>query len=124
MITVEVDPDSNVAILQPQGTITESDLENVRGIVDPHIDRTGRLDGVIVQARRFPDSESFRNLSAHMRFSHDQQEKVARVAVVSDSAVGNVKESLSENFTHADIQTFPFQDFEKAKRWVKSPGRH
>lgn len=124
MITVEVDPDSNVAILQPQGSITENDFETVRKIVDPYIDKTGRLDGVIVQARRFPDSEALRNLSSHMRFTHDQQERVSRVAVVSDSAMGNVKETLSENFTHADIQTFPFQDFEKAKRWVRQSKKH
>ncbi|MCW8194026.1 STAS/SEC14 domain-containing protein [Proteobacteria bacterium 005FR1] len=124
MITVEVDPSTNVAILKPQGMLNESDFETIKGIVDPFIDEKGRLDGVILQARRFPGWESFQRLSDHLRFSQDQQEKVTRVAVVSDSALPRVKQVLGEHFTHAEVETFAFQDYEKARRWVSEPSRH
>jgi hypothetical protein len=124
MITVEVDPSTNVAILKPQGLLNENDFETVKGIVDPYIDEKGRLDGVIVQARKFPGWESFKELSDHLRFSQDQHEKVSRVAVVSDSALPKVKQVLGEHFTQADIETFAFQDYEKARRWVSEPARH
>jgi hypothetical protein len=123
MIAVEVDSNAHVAILKPRDSLTEDDFETVKGILDPYIDQTGRLDGVIVQARKFPAQESFKELTSHLRFSHDQHEKIPRIAVVSDSAFPNVKKTLSEHFSKADIQTFAFQDFEKAKRWVTQPQR-
>lgn len=118
MITVEVDPDTNTAILKPEGRLTQSDFETVRGVVDPYVDQTGKLDGVIVYARKFPGRESFKDLSSQLRFSQDQHEKVPRVALVSDTALPGVEEALGEHFSGAQIKTFAFQDLDQAKRWI------
>lgn len=124
MITVEVDPDTSIAILKPQGLLTSSDFETVKGIIDPYIDEAGRLNGLIVHARKFPGWESFKDLSSHLKFSRDQHEHVPRVAVVSDSALNRVRQTLSEHFPRAEIRIFAFQDLEKAKRWIAQAKIH
>lgn len=118
MLSVNVDEKNLIAILEPTGRLTESDFQLVAKAVDPLIDKFGRLNGIIIHTKSFPGWESFAALCTHLRFVKNHHEKVSRIALVTDSMVGNFAELIASHFVKAEIQLFPYHDYEQANKWV------
>lgn len=62
----------------------------------------------------------FAGFTAHIRFVRNHQQKIERVALVTDSPIARVAEALAKHFTVAEIKHFPFADYEKALSWLKT----
>jgi hypothetical protein len=48
----------------------------------------------------------------------DHQKHIKKIALVTDSALGNVAEHLASHFVSAEIRHFPAGELETAKQWV------
>ena len=70
--------------------------------------------GMLIHAEAFPGWENFAGLAAHIRFVRNHHQKIERVALVTDSPVARVAEAVAEHFIAAEIEHFPFADYEKA----------
>ena len=118
MLSVKFDEKNLVAVLQPEGPLSESDFQSAAKAIDPAIEKSGRLNGIIIYAKSFPGWDSFSALVSHLRFVKDHHKKVSRVAFVTDSPVGKFAEPIASHFVKAEIRLFPYQDFEQASEWV------
>ena len=118
MLSVRIDEVHLIAIFEPKGPLTENDFKSAAKAVDPLIEKSGRLNGIIIHTKSFPGWESFAALSSHLRFVKDHHKKVSRIAVVTDSKVGNIAEAIASHFVKAEIQVFPYHEFENANKWV------
>ena len=118
MIEHSLDAASSVLHIRPKSALEKGDFEQLAKTVDPHIEKTGALAGIIVEAPRFPGWDSFAALAAHLRFVRDHHRKVNKIALVTDSALGDVAERLASHFVAAEIRHFPAGQLEAAKRWV------
>ena len=86
--------------------------------VDPHIRETGDLAGLVIDAPTFPGWESLGAMAAHFRFVRDHQKHIKKIALVTDSALGNVAEHLASHFVSAEIRHFSAGEIEAAKQWI------
>ena len=86
--------------------------------VDPCIEKTRGLQGVVIGAPAFPGWENPVAMTAHFRFVHDHQKQIAKIALVTESAMGNVVEHLASHFLSAQIKHFPAGEIEVAKNWI------
>ena len=75
--------------------------------VDPHIEATGGLAGLIIHAPAFPGWKSFGAMVNQFRFVRDHHKRIKRIAVVTDSHLGDVAEHLTSHFVSAEIKHFP-----------------
>jgi hypothetical protein len=98
--------------------LAEGDFVTLARAVDPHIEATGGLAGLIIETPTFPGWEGLGALVAHFRFVRDHHKHVRKVALVTDSALGNVAERLASHFVSAEIRHFPSGGIEAAKQWV------
>jgi hypothetical protein len=58
----------------------------------------------------------------HIDFVRNHHRKISKVAIVTDSKIADVAESLGKHFIKASIKHFPFDEFESAKKWMlKTP---
>jgi hypothetical protein len=55
---------------------------------------------------------------SHFQFVRDHQRHVKKVAVVTDSPLGDVAEHLASHFVSAEIKHFPGGETEAAKQWI------
>lgn len=112
--------DRTVAILhvQPKGALEQADFEALAREVDPFISESGNLAGLIVEVAEFPGWSSFASLIAHFRFVRDHHRQIHRVAVVTDSPLGNLAEHVASHFVAAEIRPFPAGQVEAARRWI------
>lgn len=120
MLSAKIDEINGIAILEPDGPLSKNDFQLAGTIIDPFIEKAGRLNGLIIHTKSFPGWDSFAALFSHFTFVKDHHKKVSCVAFVTDSALSNLAETVGSHFVNAKIKAFPFQEFEKAKSWIIS----
>ena len=118
MLSVHVDVNSGVAILEPQGALSKDDFVRAAKAIDPQIEKSGRLNGIVVRIREFPGWDSFGALASHLKFVRGHHRKIARVALCTDSALGLVAPKIGRHFVKAEIKAFKSAEFEAAKAWA------
>ncbi|MEE8328923.1 MAG: STAS/SEC14 domain-containing protein, partial [Thermodesulfovibrionia bacterium] len=109
MLSVEIDEINGIAILEPDGRLSKSDFETAAKQIDPFIERTGKLNGLIIHTKSFPGWDSFAALVSHFKFVKEHHKKITRVALSTDSVVGTFAESVASHFVNAQIKLFSFQ---------------
>jgi hypothetical protein len=118
MIECSLDAGQSIVYVRPKSALEEDDFVKLARVVDPHIEATGGLAGLIIELAAFPGWESLGAMAAHFRFVRDHHRRVRKVAVVTDSTLGNVAEHLASHFVAAEIKRFPAGETEAARQWI------
>ena len=63
----------------------QNDFTELTKAVDPQIEATGDLAGLIIDAPEFPGWDSFGTMVTHFRFVRDHHKRVKKVAIVTKS---------------------------------------
>lgn len=118
MIDYTLDRAKSILYVRPTAAFQQEDFVELAKVADPHIEKAGNLAGLVIDAPRFPWWDSLGAMAAHFRFVRDHHKHIRKVALVSDSAIGNVAEHLASHFVAAQIKHFPSRELEAAKAWV------
>jgi hypothetical protein len=119
VIDYRLDRESSIVHARLSGPLAADDFARLASAVDPHIEATGGLAGLVLETERFPGWEGLGALVSHVRFVRSHHEHIGKVAVVSDSALGEVAERLASHFVSAEIKHFPAGQAEAARRWIR-----
>jgi len=111
---------AGILVLKPHGPLRKEDFDSVSAAVDAFLSDHDRLHGVMIQTRGFPGWENFGGFTAHLHFVREHHRKVDRVAIVTDSPVAGIAESVGRHFTSAAVMHFPFVDDAKAMGWLEA----
>ena len=122
MIEHTLDPEHSILYLRPKSALEQDDFVQLAKVVDPFIEKTGGLAGLIIQVTTFPGWESLGAMAAHLRFVRDHHKRIKKIALVTDSALGNVAEHMMSHFVSAEIRHFSAGELEAAKQWILNPG--
>lgn len=120
MLTVKLDETEGIAILEPDAKLSKEDFISAAKIIDPYIEKSGKLNGIIIHVKSFPGWESFSALITHLTFVKEHHKKVSRVAFATDSPLGGFAEHIANHFVNAEIRNFSFSQLEESKRWILS----
>jgi len=117
---IEHDLDKNNAVLhvRPKGALRKEDFDQLAQAVDPFIAEQGAFTGLIIETSGFPGWENFWAMLRHSRFVRDHHRKIKRVALVTDSPVGELAEHLASHFVAAEVRHFRAKEGEAAKAWI------
>jgi len=118
MIEHHLDAAQAVLYVHPRSSLEKDDLVQLAKTVDPYIEKTGALAGLIIDAPSFPGWDSLAAMAAHFRFVRDYHKHIKKIALVTDAALGSVAEALASHFVSAQIRHFPAAELEAAKRWI------
>jgi hypothetical protein len=122
MLIVELDEATGMAILKPDGALSKKDFIYASSVIDPYIEKAGKLNGLIISTRKFPGWESFGSLIKHFKFIKEHHKKLSHVAIVTDSVLGGVAEKIVTHFVSAEIKHFAFDELNKAQSWILNAG--
>ena len=118
MIEHTLDTTNAILHIQPKSSLEKADFEQLAKAVDPFISGTGDLAGLIIETPAFPGWASFGAFAAHMRFVRDHHKHIKKIALVTDSSIGNLAEHLVSHFVSAEIKQFPASAVEAARQWI------
>ena len=76
MIEYDLDTEHSIVHVRPKSAIEQDDFTKLANAVDPLIEATGDLAGLIIEASGFPGWESFGALVNHFRFVRDHHKHV------------------------------------------------
>ncbi len=113
MIDHSFDAAQSILHLRPKSALTKEDFAQIARTVDPHIEKTGALAGIIIEISAFPGWDSLGAMAAHIRFVR---------AVVTDAKLGSVAEKLASHFVAATIKHFPAGQADAARQWIAGGG--
>ena len=120
MVEHHLDTEHSILYVRPKSALTQDDFAQLAREVDPYIEATGGLAGLIIETPTFLGWDSLGAIAAHFRFVHDHHKRVKRIALVTDAAVASVAERLASHFVAAKIKHFPAGEIEAAKQWIMS----
>lgn len=118
MLKVNLDRSTGVATLEPIGELTANDFSAAAETIDPYINETGELKGIVISTRSFPGWHSFSALIAHLKFVREHHKKITRIAFVTDSPIGKFAEQVANHFVGAEIKHFEFCDLDASTKWI------
>jgi SpoIIAA-like len=120
MIEHSLDTAHSILLVRPTSALQQDDFVQLARTVDPFIERTGDLAGLVIETRSFPGWDSLGAMAAHFRFVRDHHKHIKKVAVVTDAPLGTVAEKLASHFVSAKIRHFGAGETEAARRWIMS----
>ena len=118
MLNINLDEKNGIAIFKPDEKLTASDFKSAVNIIDPYINKSGKLNGLIIATKAFPGWESFAALLSHLSFVKNHHKKISFIAFVTDSPVGNFAERIADHFVSAQIKSFKYSELQVAKAWI------
>ena len=120
MIKFELLTKDGVLIVTPEGPLAASDFSELAAVADPYIEKHGKLNGLMIFTESFPGWEDFEALLSHVRFVKNHHRNLAKVALVTNSKIASIAETMAKHFISAEIKHFDFDNKEKALTWLKS----
>lgn len=118
MLKHELRADEGILILRPEGALAAADFSSLASRVDPYIEAHGELKGLMICSKSFPGWENIDGAISHFTFVRDHQNKIAKVAVVSDSDVLALLPRLVSHFVSAEVKHFKGDEEAKAFAWM------
>ncbi len=120
MIEHNLDTAHSILHVRLKSALEKDDFVQLAKTVDPYIEATGDLAGLIIETTGFPGWESLAAMASHFRFVRDHHKHIRKIALVTDSAFGNVAEHMAPHFISAEIRHFSAAELEAAKQWLMS----
>ncbi len=118
MIDYDLDKATSILRVRPEAPLDKADFADLAKVVDPEIEAGGALAGLIIDASHFRGWDSFGALVTHIRFVRDHHKHVKKIAVVTDSHLGDLAEHLASHFIAAEVRLFPGGQIDQARHWI------
>ncbi len=118
MIDCQWDKDHSILHVHPESALEKSDFAELAKVVDPEVEAGGSLAGLIVEAKHFPGWDSFGALASHIRFVREHHKHVKKIAIVTDSHIGDLAQHLGSHFVAADVRHFAGGETGQAEDWI------
>ena len=119
MIRHHIMDTEGILVIEPVSALSAEDFRDLASSVDTYLAEHQTLHGMLIHAQQFPGWESFAGLAAHLKFVREHHKKIERIAIVTDSPLGEVAPALAKHFISAQIRRFAYSEFEEALAWLK-----
>lgn len=117
-LSFELMNQKGILILEPRGELEAVDFERLSAEVDPHIEKTGGLNGLMIVSQHFPGWDDFAALSSHVRFIREHRSKIRRIAIVTADRLISALPRMASRFVDAEVRAFPMNGRDEALLWV------
>ncbi|MCB1728816.1 MAG: STAS/SEC14 domain-containing protein [Gammaproteobacteria bacterium] len=118
MIEAKLDADVGVLHVRPVAALAQTDFRELAALADPFIEERGSLPGLLLEIGRFPGWEDIAAFVEHFRFVRDHHKHIARVAVVTDQALGELAEKVASHFVAAQVRHYASGQLAQARAWA------
>ena len=120
MISYKLDEIAGILTVRPEEKLEAQDFRTLSETVDPFIEEKGELTGLIIETEKFPGWKEFGGMIEHMKFVRDHHREIGRIALVTDSKIADMAQSLGKHFIKATVKHFPYKEIESARHWVSA----
>jgi hypothetical protein len=118
MITAELDRENGILHVRPTAALEEADFGRLAALADPYIEQHGELPGLLLEVEHFPGWKNLAGMITHFRFVRDHHRRIRKVAIVTDTPLGDLAEKVMGHFVAATVRHFAAGQKPEARRWI------
>ena len=118
MLSLDLNKESGIAIIKPEGPLQESDFKRIANKIDPYIEEKGRLTGLVIYTESFPGWNDVGALIAHLKFINEHHNNIKKVAAVTDAQFMSIMPKVFDHFVNAEVKHFNYDDIDDAILWI------
>jgi len=108
-----------VLVLKPKGALEKEDFLKLTALVDRYLLNHKQLHSVVIHSKDFPGWTNFSALISHLRFVHQHQERIEKIALVTDTVLADAAKVFLEHFIKAELKHFAYSDYSDALTWAQ-----
>ena len=112
--------DEGILLVSPREPFESADFQELAHEVDPFIAERGKLQGLMVIAKKFPGWRNFAGMKSHLKFVRDHRKQVKKVAAVTDSALLGMVPRVLAPFLGPKVRRFHESERESALAWLRT----
>lgn len=110
--------DKGVLVLEPRDELEAGDFARVAAEIDPYIEESGELSGLVVIAEEFPGWDDFAALTSHFKFVREHHKNIRRVALVTTDQFLSAIPRFASRFVNAEVKRYPMEGRDAALIWA------
>ena len=124
-IICSLDDDSGILTVEPasDSALSEDDFEAIGKVIKKYLEDHDKLPGIMIRTRRFPGWQSLGALFAHLKFVSRINDRIGRIALVTNSAMGSFADHIFDPLMRAKIRQFDFDQNDEALAWLKEDSK-
>ena len=107
MIEYNLDTEHSILHVQPKSAIEKDDFVKLAKAVDPHIEATGGLAGLIIETPSFPGWKSFGAMVNQFRFVRDHHKRIKENRSRNGLPPGRCRRAFNVTLCVSGDQAFP-----------------
>lgn len=119
-LNIELDEKNRILILEPTQALLSSDFVHLQKIIDPYLSQGNTLKGVMIKTKNFPGWDSLSAIKEHVIFVKEHEEKIEKLAFVTDSSFIDVAKTIASAFVHPQMKEFDYDKADDALKWLLS----
>src|SRR5262245_11836669 len=111
MLQIELLQNQGVVIITPDRRLTESDFSRLsHPLDDPPQASSAKMSKLMICAKSFPGWEGVGAFCSHVRFVTGHQQRIERVAIVTDSGFLKFLPRIARYVVSPEIRQFAFSE--------------
>lgn len=122
MLSYKIEEEEGILLIELAGPIAQKALDALTRDVDSYLKRKGTIRGLIIHTRTFPRWQDLGAFFTDMRFVLAHEQKIRRVASVTDSPLLMAVHGMVRHIFSPEIRHFPYGDLEAARKWIRETG--
>ncbi len=99
--------------------LSDSELSDFHTAIENFIKNHGEAPNLMIESKDLPHFPSFDAFREHVKFVHEKSKVIQKVAIVTDSMLGDFVPQLVNVMTKADVKHFKMADEDKALAWLE-----
>ena len=120
MLKYKLNRAESILIIMPDGPLESADFEKLIQEVDPYIKEKGKLKGLMIYAKSFPERDNFAAFLSHIKFVKNHHQKIKKIAAVTDGTFLSIMPQVANHFVKAEIKHFDYDDKDAALNWLRA----
>ena len=120
MLKHELLQDESILVVTPVAPLRAEDFEALSRQVDPYIEATSGLKGLMIHTESFPGWDNLAAFLSHVKFVKNHHQQIKKVAAVTDSSFLSIMPHVASHFVQAEIRHFALKDKDAAMAWLKA----
>jgi tRNA U38,U39,U40 pseudouridine synthase TruA len=111
--------DEDILIVTPEAPLETNDFKLLDKEINPRIEASGKLKGLLLDVNPFPGWENFSAFLSHAQFIKNHHKKIRKIALVTDSDILSFLPQIAKHFVQTEIRHFNSAQSQMALDWLK-----
>ncbi len=114
------DDSKTVLLVEVTNSLSPEDFATLSGLIDPYYAEHKELNGIIINAKKFPYWNGVAGLRAHIDFVQNHHYKTKKVAICIGGFFPKLLPRLARRFIQPELKNFGYNKIEAAHDWTLS----